>query len=237
MPWSSGLAYTVAGPHPHARARAGPAAPPCARPPTTPAAAATPARAWAAADSSGAAVVAAAGPPHRSAGRGDPHQRGQLLDGLVDHLGSPSLGGALSVASCSNSAERFPWNSITVRALVELSGQALVLPAQPGVLPLHRINRRPARGRPPTPGARLGHATCAIRRSARCTAPRGAAARPCRPCPAARTRPGSRPCSGPSSCGAAWPARDLRVRSLVHGISMRHHGGHARRLLPALSAQ
>src|SRR4029453_8787973 len=31
------------------------------------------------------------------------------------------------------------------------------------------------------------------------TAPRGAATRPYRPCPSARTRPGSRPCSEPNS--------------------------------------
>src|SRR5215211_4170867 len=51
----------------------------------------------------------------------------------------------------------------------------------------------------PAPGARPGHAACATRRSARYTAPRGAATRPYRPCPGARTRPGSPPCSEPNS--------------------------------------
>ena len=46
------------------------------------------------------------------------HQRLQLCDGLVDHLVSPCWGSVtLSVASCSNSAESFPWTSITLRAL------------------------------------------------------------------------------------------------------------------------
>src|SRR4029453_16667946 len=41
-----------------------------------------------------------------------------------------------------------PWCPRAAPAVVgERAGQALVLPAQPGVLPLHRINRRPAPGR------------------------------------------------------------------------------------------
>src|SRR6266487_4503396 len=44
-------------------------------------------------------------------------QRRQLGHCLVGHLVSPPVSGALSVASCSNSAESFPWTSITLRAL------------------------------------------------------------------------------------------------------------------------
>jgi hypothetical protein len=39
------------------------------------------------------------------------------------------------------------------------------------------------------PPARRGHAACATPRSTTSTTPRGVAAHPCRPCPAARTRP------------------------------------------------
>src|SRR5581483_5718926 len=38
------------------------------------------------------------------------------------------------------------------------------------------------------------------------TAPPAAAERPCRPCPASRTRPGPAPCRNPRSSGAASPA-------------------------------
>ena len=41
-----------------------------------------------------------------------PHDGGQLVDRFVDHLDSP-LSAVLSVASCSNSAESFPWISTT----------------------------------------------------------------------------------------------------------------------------
>ncbi len=80
--------------------------------------------------------------------------------------------------------------------LLEFAGQALVLPTQPGGLPLHRVGR----GRP------CGAASATSAPRSRClrhseisevSRPRGAAARPCRPCPAAGTHPGSRPCSEP----------------------------------------
>src|SRR5450759_3066254 len=41
-----------------------------------------------------------------------PHDGEQLVDRIVDHLDSP-LSAVLSVASCSNSAESFPWISTT----------------------------------------------------------------------------------------------------------------------------
>lgn len=62
------------------------------------------------------AVVALASAPHRRARRCRPYHRGELVDGLVDHFASPLLSGALSARS-SNSAESFPWTSITLLAL------------------------------------------------------------------------------------------------------------------------
>src|SRR5512133_838077 len=64
-------------------------------------------------------VVAGPRPTHRRTRRPGANDRGQLVDGLVGHCCSPPVvvGGALSVASCSNSAESFPWTSITLRAL------------------------------------------------------------------------------------------------------------------------
>src|ERR1019366_3025329 len=50
--------------------------------------------------------------PHGRQGRRCPDNRGELDDGLVDHLGSP-FSAVLSVASCSNSAESFFWISTT----------------------------------------------------------------------------------------------------------------------------
>src|ERR1019366_3557520 len=50
--------------------------------------------------------------PHARQGRRCPHKRGELADGLVDHLCSP-FSAVLSVASCSNSAESFFWISTT----------------------------------------------------------------------------------------------------------------------------
>jgi hypothetical protein len=94
----------------------------------------------------------------------------------------------------------------------------------------HRL--RPAR---PCPAA------CATPKSARCTAPPGAAAHPCRPCRAARTRPGSAACRRPGSYAVGGCARDLGVGRLGHAISVRPHlrGGHRRHVLwcPCLALQ
>src|SRR5512132_3343824 len=116
--------------------------------------------------------------------------------------------------------------------LLEFAGQALVLPTQPGVVPLHRVGR----GRP------CGAASATSAPRSRClrhseisevSRPRGAAGRPCRPC------------SEPHS-SLAEAARNLGIRSLlvVHPISMhaRHHGpahgGATGKIsLPALSTQ
>jgi hypothetical protein len=54
------------------------------------------------------AVVASSGFTQRRAWRLHAHDRCQLCDRLVDHLVSPLSSSALSVASCSNSAESFP---------------------------------------------------------------------------------------------------------------------------------
>src|SRR6266508_5806853 len=59
----------------------------------------------------------------------------------------------------------------------------------------------------PAPPAPRGHAACATPRSATCTGPRAAAAHPCSPCPAARTPPGSAPCTSPSTAAAREHAR------------------------------
>src|SRR5215216_4516447 len=71
----------------------------------------------------------------------------------------------------------------------------------------------------PAPAAHRGRAACATRRSARCTGLRAAAARPWRPCPAAHTPPRSAPCSWPSTGadhgharGPRGPARSCRSR-------------------------
>lgn len=76
---------------------------------------------------------------------GPPHQRDEFVDGLVDYLVSP-FSVALSVASCSNSAESFPWISMTFldvssspssramsrfsRAISRSRGSALLWPAE-----------------------------------------------------------------------------------------------------------
>jgi hypothetical protein len=58
-----------------------------------------------------------------------PHtdQRLELGDGLVTQLVSPPVSGTLSVASCSNNAESFPWNLDHLAGLCKLGRQALVL--------------------------------------------------------------------------------------------------------------
>jgi hypothetical protein len=48
--------------------------------------------------------------------RAGANQWSELVDGSLDHFVSTPLIYALSVASSSNSAEHFPWTSITLRA-------------------------------------------------------------------------------------------------------------------------
>jgi hypothetical protein len=63
------------------------------------------------------AIPARSGLAHGRTRAAHPHHRLELGDGLVDHLVSPCWGWVtLSVASCSNSAESYPWTSITLRA-------------------------------------------------------------------------------------------------------------------------
>jgi hypothetical protein len=65
-----------------------------------------------------AAIPACLGLTDRRAPGTNADQRLELGHGLVDHLVSPCWGWVtLSVASCSNNAESFPWTSITLRAL------------------------------------------------------------------------------------------------------------------------
>jgi hypothetical protein len=231
-PASSSLAYTVAGPHPHARGRAGPIAPPCARPPTTPAAAASPpARAWAAAGPSGASGSGSYGAAPRQAGRLDPtSETSSSTAWSIISARRPSAGRcrwrAAPTAPSAFPGPRSPCGPCPARrpgaGSPGAAGRSPAPPDQPAACP--RAHPVP----PSAPRSRcLRHSEISEVYS-----PRGAAARPYRPCPAARTRSGSRPCSGPSNWGAAWPAREPQVRSLVHRISMRHHGGHAGRLLP-----
>jgi hypothetical protein len=63
-----------------------------------------------------AAVITRPGLAYGGTGGPGADDRGQSADGGVGHLISP-VPSALSVASCSNSAESFPWTSITLRAL------------------------------------------------------------------------------------------------------------------------
>jgi hypothetical protein len=106
-------------PRRHGQVRGGPAGPPCAPPPTAPAAGTgLPGTGRAGAvgcgDGGGSGWPEVVPPPRTRCG--GTHHRGQLGDGSVDHVVSPPLPGALSVASCSNSAESFPWTSMTLRA-------------------------------------------------------------------------------------------------------------------------
>jgi hypothetical protein len=62
------------------------------------------------------AIPARLGLTDRRARRPHADVRFELGDGLFDHLVSPRSIGELSVASSSNSAESFPWTSMTLRA-------------------------------------------------------------------------------------------------------------------------
>src|SRR5215207_4771080 len=61
-------------------------------------------------------IPARLGLAHRRAAGAHADQRRELGHRLVDHLVSPRSVGTLSVASWSNSAESFPWTSMTLRA-------------------------------------------------------------------------------------------------------------------------
>src|SRR5437868_6207426 len=64
-----------------------------------------------------AAIVGRSRTTHRSTRRSRPNHCGQFGDRLVCHpVGSPPVGSALPVASCSSNTESFPWTSITRRA-------------------------------------------------------------------------------------------------------------------------
>jgi hypothetical protein len=147
------------------------------------------------------AVVPVVGGPrsaHRHSPPPWPPQRDQLPDGLVDHCGSPAVGGALSVASCSNSAESLSWPSITLRAFSSslarrwFSRRSRVLSRSTG-----SAGGVPA-GRPALPD----RAACATQRSARCpglAAQQGALAG----LVASRIAPWPRPL-GTSGSGRCW---------------------------------
>ena len=99
----------------------------------------------------------------------------------------------------------------------------------------------PPQGAQPALGIELHHGAVAERLD---TGPRGVATRPYGPCPGARTRPGSPPCSAPNS-SLSRPLRDLGIRSslVVHAISMParrhrriHGGGHGKVSSPALNS-
>src|SRR5919204_2352999 len=135
------------GPHRRARGRAARAGRRCVRPPTTPAAAASPpARAWVAGScgASGRGSCGAA-PPLGRPRRPPPARPAPGRPGRSSRLAARrrgAVGGELL-----QQRRELSLDLDHLAGLIQLAGQALVLPAQPGVLPLHRINRRPARGR------------------------------------------------------------------------------------------
>ena len=104
-----------------------------------------------------------------------------------------ALGGPLSVASCSNSPESFPWTSITLRAVPSSPSSCSTRLRSRAASRATQVGRRPARGRAQRLQRDRGALLAPLGDQRGVQALAAQQRPPCRPCPAARTRPGSRP--------------------------------------------